>query len=614
MSIRSVAGVLIGLLVLLACAARLVYLDADPGLPTWIGYVADEGRWSETARNVALFGDPDVNWFSRLHLFLSPGYQAVNYIAFLALGVDFWSARIFAAVSGLLVVLTVFLALQRHVTALALALGVVVLGFETNVFALSRLALPEMPAVLATLLAFLALVLGRKRLWSAALAGLIAAAAVAMKGSSVLVLLIFPVIALVIPQQVTVQGRVARLAAFVVGFALPVTLGLIGLFALGYLKAEQVSQIAVNFLGFLSLTGPYPTVSRFLDSTEHEARNLLLLGVWFSSWLWFYRQPRKPSVASHLYLASGVWAGWWLIVWSANVYLPGRYLVHFIVPATIHIMAGLSLGERDTIGRIVNGLGQRHSIRRAAVLSWLVLPCAIVVSSVIAAAIGIGGWNVDRLSERIAIVVALTGLLASFVSVRQVNERSIVGFLSFPVVMTLFWLGGRELGLFAGFWEFGSPASAAIWSAAAGAAFVLCFALAPQLRDWPAVAGAAAIALLAVIFLAQAAPPIVFPTYSLRDASRDLERHLPVDRPIRTVTAASLFLENGIRYRELRREDQQIDGLVIFEHGGVARRFLHSERATRLVKVHAYPLTVSPGYRTAEGRHEVPVVGIYRAR
>ncbi|HVE89314.1 MAG TPA: hypothetical protein VNA44_06390, partial [Burkholderiaceae bacterium] len=94
------------MLIALSCAGRLIYLDADPSFPTWIGYVVDEGRWSETARNLALFGDPDVNWFSRLHLFISPGYQAVNYLVFLALGVDFWSARIFGAVAGILVLLT----------------------------------------------------------------------------------------------------------------------------------------------------------------------------------------------------------------------------------------------------------------------------------------------------------------------------------------------------------------------------------------------------------------------------------------------------------------------------------------------------------------------------
>ncbi|HZA96613.1 MAG TPA: hypothetical protein VE421_10790, partial [Burkholderiaceae bacterium] len=92
MSVRSINGAFAMVLIVLASAGRLIHLDADPSFPTWIGYVVDEGRWNETARNLALFGDPDLNWFSRLHLFMSPGYQAVNYVIFLALGVDFWSA------------------------------------------------------------------------------------------------------------------------------------------------------------------------------------------------------------------------------------------------------------------------------------------------------------------------------------------------------------------------------------------------------------------------------------------------------------------------------------------------------------------------------------------
>lgn len=614
MSIRSVAGVFVGLLIVMACAGRLVHLDADPSFPTWIGYVVDEGRWNETARNLALFGEADVNWLSRLHLFINPGYQAVNYIVFLALGVDFGSARLFGAVSGVLVVLTVFFALQRHVTPVALALGVVILGLETNVFWASRIALPEMPAVLATLLAFLLLVFGRKTPWIHVLAGLVAVSAVAMKGTTVLSLLVFPVIALIIPLETSIREGIVRATAFVAGFALPVVAGMVALFALGYLTLDAVSSIAGRFLDFLSWTGFYLVVSRFFDATELEARNLLLLGVWFCSWLWFYRHPRTPSIAADLYLASGIWAGWWLIVWSANTYLPGRYLVHFVAPATIHIMAGLSLGGRDAVDRIVTGVHRHGQLARAMALSWLVLPSAIVMSSVVAGLAQLGGWNADRLLERIAIVAVLTGLLTSFVSLRSANQRSIVGFLSFPVVMTLLWLGARELDLLSAFWTFDSASSVALWSASAGAAVVLCFVLAPQLRARPALAGAAAIAVLASIFLAQAAPPIVSPTYSLRDASRDLPHHLPAGQPVRTVTAASLFLENGIKYHELSSEDQRIDTMVIFEHGGVARRFFNSEVATKLVRVHAYPLTVSPRYLSTDKGHDVPVVGIYRVK
>ena len=425
MSVRSINGAFVILLIVLASAGRLIYLDADPSFPTWIGYVVDEGRWSETARNLALFGDPDVNWFSRLHLFISPGYQAVNYIVFLALGVDFWSARLFGAVAGILVLLTVFFALRRHVTSLALAFGVVVLGLETNVFWASRMALPEMPAVLATLLAFFLLVLGRKTPRSAAVAGLLVVVAVAMKGTTALAVLIFPVIALIVPSGMPVRGRIVRATAFVAGFALPTVAACAALSVLGYLKADAVGDIAGRFLDFLSWTSAYVMVSRFFDTTELEARNLLLLGVWFCSWLWFYRQPRTRCIAEELYLASGIWAGWWLLVWSANTYLPGRYLVHFVVPATIHIMAGLSLGGRATVARIVANLDQYHRLTRAAALCWLVLPSAIVLSSVAAGLAGVAGWNADRLWERTAIVAVLAALLTSLEYFRQVDERSI---------------------------------------------------------------------------------------------------------------------------------------------------------------------------------------------
>ena len=289
--------------------------------------------------------------------------------------------------------------------------------------------------------------------------------------------------------------------------------------------------------------------------------------------------------------------------------------MHFIVPATIHIMAGLSLGDRDTATKIAANLRRGHPLKRAVISLWLVLPSAVVLSGLAAGVAGLGGWYADRVSERIAIIVVITGLLASFASsFRFANERSIAGFLSFPVVMVLLWLGGRELELFSGFWVFDSAARAAIWCAVAGAAFVFCFAFAPRALRQATIAGGAAIVLLAVIFLAQAAPPVLFPSYSLRDASRDLPRQLPVDGSTRTVVASSLFIGNGIKYRELRTEDQQIDALVLLEHDPLARRFLGSERAANLVRVRVYPLTVHPSFRPPWGWLAVPSVGVYRAK
>jgi hypothetical protein len=600
--------------VLLACAGRLVYLDADPSFPTWIGYIVDEGRWNETARNLALFRDPDLNWFSQLHLFISPGYQAINYIVFLAFGVDYWSARVFGAVAGILILLIVFFTLRRHVSALALAFGVVTLGLETNVFWASRIALPEMPALLATLVAFLLLVLGRATPWNAGVAGLLAVVAVAMKGTTVLALLIFPVIALIVPLGTPVRTRIMRAIAFVASFAVSVVAAVVAMSLLGYLKADAAGDIAGRFVDFLSWTSAYLAVSRFFDATELEARNLLLLGIWFCSWLWVYRRPRAPWRATELYLAAGLWAGWWLLVWSANTYLPGRYQVHFVVPATLHIMAGLSLGDRDTVARVVTNFAQRTGPRRATTVCWLVLPSAIVIASVVAGLAGLMGWEADRLLERSAIVAAVTGFLTLFVSLRPINERSIVGFLTFPIATALLWLVARELGMLSRFWMFDSDVNATMWGVSVGAPFVLCFTLTSQIHARRALIGGTGIALLMVIFLAQSAPPILNPTYSLRDTSRDLKQHLPVDQPVRTVMAASLFLENGIKYHELPRDDKSIDGLVIFDHGGLARRFVSTEPLTNLVRVHAYPLTVSPRYQTSDGSRETPFIYVYRRR
>ena len=41
----------------LAVIARFIHLDSDPKFEYWIFYVEDEGRWIETARNLALFGE-----------------------------------------------------------------------------------------------------------------------------------------------------------------------------------------------------------------------------------------------------------------------------------------------------------------------------------------------------------------------------------------------------------------------------------------------------------------------------------------------------------------------------------------------------------------------------
>ncbi len=619
MTSRQVALRIIGILVVVACLARVVHLNADPSVPTWIGYVADEGRWSETARTLALFGTPEGTPNARLQLFISPGYQVVNYVAFRSFGVDFWSARFFAAVCGSLTVVVVFFALRRHVTPFALALGVVILGFETNLLSESRMALPEMPSVFFSLLAFLVLVLRQKTRRNAFIAGTFAAVAVAMKATTIIVLPVFSVIILLVPQGSPARDRVARVFAFVAGFALLVVAGVGGALASGFLNLEGITFGIGRIFDFVPLTKPtqpYIAVMRFFDSPDLEARNLLLLGVWFCSWLWFHRKSSGPTVVSELYLASGAWLAWWLIAWSGSQYLPGRYVVHWIVPATIHVMAGLSLAGRDTVPHIVATLVQRRMWMRGISFAWLVLPSAIFLAAMAAGLAELCGWDYSSLTRRIALIAALTGVLALATRRRESHPNVIAAFLLFPVVMTLIWLGGRELGLIRYFWQFTSGTSLAIWTAVSGLTFVACLALArpPRGPQRLGVVQAGIVVVVAGIFFAQGAPAILWPTYSIRNASLDLQQRFPAAAEMRTFTAESLFLANKLKFHSIGHQETRYDGIVVFEHGVQPRNFLASRRATNLERVAVYPVTVNPRYETNESRFGPASIGVYKPR
>src|SRR4030095_2732757 len=196
-------------------------------------------------------------------------------------------------------------------------------------------------------------------------------------------------------------------------------------------------------------------------------------------------------------------------------------------------------------------------LTRAALLTWLVFPSAIFVATTVAWLLQYVGLDASRVSTRSAVIVALAGVIAVVVGRRGAKEGAIAGFLIFPVLMALLWLAGRELGVFDVFWKYDLGAAAVRWLTLTAAIAAACFSLAfrPRVPQWDTAVLSVVVVLLAAIFMAQGAHPVLAPTYSIRDASRQIGKLFSGAPTIRTLHASSLFLENELRYRELARKD-----------------------------------------------------------
>ena len=290
--------------------------------------------------------------------------------------------------------------------------------------------------------------------------------------------------------------------------------------------------------------------------------------------------------------------------------------MHWIVPATIHIMAGLSLAGRDTFRRIAATLREQRGWVQPLLLAWLVFPSAIFVAAVAVGLAEFGGWDLSRLLQRITLIVVLTGGLAIAMRRQRLPSSVIAAFLLSPVVLTLAWLAGRELGVVESFWRFDSVMVFGVWIAIVASTFVACAVLGRQLEDGQGLGmmRAAVVVTLAAVFIAQDAPPILRPSYSIRNASLALQQRFPAGSVVRTFGAESLFLANTLEFRAVAPGETGYDVIVIYEHGLQSRLFRASTWATNLVQIQSYPLTVNPRYPIDKEKFGPASIGVYQLR
>src|SRR5262249_14140551 len=121
---------------------RCLYLDADPRYYDWVGYITDEGRWIQEARNLALYGHVEFSSGMNFHLFMAPLFQLSNYLVFELLGVSLLTSRLLTALTGSAILVLFWGCLRRAVSPQALLVGVALLTLQSDLIVLSRVAVP----------------------------------------------------------------------------------------------------------------------------------------------------------------------------------------------------------------------------------------------------------------------------------------------------------------------------------------------------------------------------------------------------------------------------------------------------------------------------------------
>jgi hypothetical protein len=597
--------------VALACIARFIHLDSDPKFEHWIGYITDEGRWVETARNLALFGDLRLYFVSKLHLVLSPGFQAVNYVLFELAGVNFWTARIWTAACGAAVVIVSFLLLRKIASGLPLWLGLVVLAFEPLTLSLGRVAIPEVPSLLFTLLAFVAISSLEKRLLGAVFGGLFMALAISMKSTTMLMAPVFLLMTALSGVPESTRQRVLRCSAFLLGVVIPALIGLALVLAAGIIKVEGYSELFRPLSNALGWGSAYSMVARLVESsTEYGNVNLLLLAAWVCSWILIFRKEYRGTRLGEIYELSGIWAAGWFVVWMPLAYTPSRYSVHWILPLVIHLVAGLSLWRTIGVARVLTRINVLRARWGIVFFGWLVLPAAVIISTLIMALAGLAGAADVRLAYKLFAIVAIAAVFAVLARAARSAEGSMTGFIAFTVVAALLRMTIEQVGAIAL-----SPSSAkqllpVIELAMLGGAAWYCLAKSTSIVSLLERASAKALlcSLALVGLLLQSAPILLQPTYSIRDASRNTVRLFPDAVLLRSFQVGSLLIETRLPYRDAIPESTVVDGLLTW-----ARR---TKLGPDFVPVTTYRLRVHPRYHVSTGQPVVEsgsaLVDVYR--
>ena len=304
---------------------RFVYLDADPHYYEWIGYITDEGRWVQHARNLALHGTLVDSSSMNFHLVMAPLFELSNYLVFKLLGVSIFASRLFTALCGSAILTLFWVCVRRAVSPQALLVGVALLALQSDLVVLSRAAVPEMVVMSFELAVYFLIVLGTSP-WQMVSAGALLLVACGMKATAALLFPIFSIMILAMPRSATEARRRSDLMLFLIGFLVPGLIGAVtAYFLLSELMPNHIGELATLIQGFVGISKPYlyNVISFLFEHSLSYTFNLWSLGVWLTTLVWWASGPNKIDSYLHRYLiTSGIWFLLYFLLMLSLGYFP----------------------------------------------------------------------------------------------------------------------------------------------------------------------------------------------------------------------------------------------------------------------------------------------------
>jgi hypothetical protein len=605
--------------IVVGIALRFWHLGADPAYGAWVGYIPDEGRWVEGARGLVLHASTPAG-LAMMHTIVAPVFEAATFVAFEIFGVSSWSSRLFTAASGSALLIVLWVMLKRAVGPHAALFGLALLAFQPDLFAISRMAIPEVPSIVVVLGAYwlitdyLSETRPRTRLL---LAGLVTLCATGLKFNNAFFLVIgIAMIVFADARPTSIRTRLANSVIYCVPAFSAAVLAIVGALLLLGTQAVLVnlSPVSDALSVLVQPAALFQMVSGLFEGGFTWTVNVWAMGVWFSALCGVVGITRHVDLAGRTHLrASAVWIALYAPLTMALAYFPVYYKIHVLLPILINVCCGLSVLHRVGLSAIIAGTVATRGWRGIVSRCLLVVPSAVFFGSVLLQRAGAVGLDTVRLSTSLIVLAAAIALLAIVVVWKRDSARLTSFFLLFPA-LTLPVVVLVSTTTSVPFWPSGSGDTGLTLRVMA---LLLIAVVATTTRpatwasrQWHSLTAAVAL----VIFgwtAVRAASDYVTPRYTIEEASRDLGTVLAACDSIAAIRSEGMFINNRLVYghaynrascivvRQLLPGEHREPITLRNEMSGRITVLDQLEATYRLVKT--YPLWIAPSFCEPRG-------------